>query len=166
MRRLVACSCELTRFCHEVAGLDAKLAVLLVQLPPSLEFDAAIAAAFFTALAKRTEAVLECEPRHASWFDARAADSLAERRVARVAADPPRDARDGEPGGWRGRAYYRMHGAPRIYYSDYDAAALRSLNDKLNTQQAVGHSTWYMFDNTAAFAAVGNALALRALELS
>ena len=33
-------------------------------------------------------------------------------RVARVAADPAKVPAAAEPGGWRGLAYYRLHGSP------------------------------------------------------
>jgi hypothetical protein len=35
-------------------------------------------------------------------------------RVARVAADPPRGPGLGEPGGWDGIVYFRLHGAPYV----------------------------------------------------
>lgn len=57
-------------------------------------------------------------------------------------------------------AYYRLYGSPRIYYSDYDARALAALAHRLS-----GHSpqvpVWCIFDNTAASAALGNALAVK-----
>lgn len=48
------------------------------------------------------------------------ADSLlAEYRTARVVADLLAGAPAAAvPGGWHGLAYCRLHGAPRIYYSD------------------------------------------------
>ncbi|MBJ7258349.1 MAG: DUF72 domain-containing protein [Chthoniobacterales bacterium] len=42
----------LENFFHMVAGLGRKLAVVLVQLPPTLTFDHAVAETFFAALAK------------------------------------------------------------------------------------------------------------------
>ena len=47
---------------------------LLVQLPPSLEFDAAAAQGFFTALRRRWPGGIATEPRHASWFGGEAQD--------------------------------------------------------------------------------------------
>jgi hypothetical protein len=37
----------------------------------------------------------------------------------------------GEPGGWSGTVYYRLHGSPRVYYSAYDEAHLRALAMRL-----------------------------------
>jgi uncharacterized protein YecE (DUF72 family) len=156
-RRLKDCDDLLARFVEESAGLGAKLGVLLVQLPPSLVYDADVVAAFFADLRARTGTALACEPRHASWFTPKAEAALKTLRVARVAADPPRARSDGEPGGWQGLRYWRLHGSPKLYYSDYGAPALTSLARKL------GPGDWCIFDNTAAFAALGNALTLKAI---
>lgn len=150
-------------FADQVAGLGDKLGVLLVQLPPSLAFEARAAEHAFGALADRIAAPITLEPRHASWFAPGLEDWLAERRIARVAADPAPVAGAGEPGGWNGLAYYRWHGAPRIYYSDYDEAALAALRKRLRASAAGGAKAWCVFDNTAAFAALGNALAMAKL---
>ena len=153
-RRLKNYDDLLSRFLEESAGLGAKLGVILVQLPPTLAYDAAVAAEFFGDLRRRTKTAIACEPRHASWFTPTADAALKKWHVARVAADPPRDQTDGAPGGWQGLRYWRLHGSPRIYYSDYNAAALKTLSGKLT------RGDWCIFDNTAAFAALGNALAL------
>jgi len=116
-------------------------------------------AGFFRALRQRVTCDIACEPRHASWFAPEADAMLAALRVSRVAADPPRAPGDGSPGGWRGFAYYRMHGSPKIYYSSYDDDRLAQLARQLAGVQP----SWCIFDNTAAYAALRNALALQAL---
>ena len=157
---LIGCGALLDRFVAEVTGLGDKLGVLLVQLPPKLEFDRRTAGGFFRALQRRIDVPVACEPRHASWFTPDVNDWLDARRVARVAADPTPVAGAGEPGGWSGLAYYRWHGSPRIYYSDYDDAALAALGTRLEERRKPGIQTWCIFDNTASGAALGNALAL------
>jgi uncharacterized protein YecE (DUF72 family) len=159
-RRLSDCGALLDRFVGEVTGLGDKLGVLLVQLPPKSAFDEQVADDFFRELRTRIDAPVACEPRHASWFTPQVDDWLAGRRIARVAADPAKPDGAGAPGGWRGLAYYRQHGAPRIYYSDYDAAALAALTRRLDAERARGIPTWCIFDNTASGAALGNALTL------
>ena len=157
-QRLVDYDALLARFLEEAGGLGGKLGVLLVQLPPSLRFDAGIVDAFFRDLRKRTKADIACEPRHATWFDGKADALLKKRRVARVAADPAPAQGAGEPGGWEGLVYWRMHGSPRMYYSDYDATALAALARRVASRRAKGARAWCIFDNTAAFFALGNAL--------
>lgn len=145
----------LERFANEVAGLREKLAVVLVQLPPTLVFDETIASRFFSEARSLVRADLVVEPRNASWFAPDTDAFLSEVSVALVAADPVLFG-DGEPGGWDGLVYYRLHGAPRTYYSDYDDAALTKVSRALNRTTDV--PSWCIFDNTAAGAALGNAL--------
>lgn len=159
-QRLADCGALLDRFVSEVTGLGDRLGVLLVQLPPQLAFDRRVAGQFFRDLHQRLDVPVACEPRHASWFTPDIGDWLAERRIARVAADPAPVPGAGEPGGWNGLAYFRWHGSPRIYYSDYDDAALAALGKRLDAQRQHGVPTWCILDNTALGAALGNALAL------
>jgi uncharacterized protein YecE (DUF72 family) len=159
-QRLKDCGDLLDRFAGEVAGLGPKLGVLLVQLPPSLAFEAEAMKEFVAALRRRIDAPAACEPRHATWFGPEAEGLLQRLRVARVAADPARAAGAGEPGGWDGLGYYRLHGSPKIYYSDYDEAVLAGMRRRLQAHRAAGIPAWCIFDNTAAFAALGNALAV------
>jgi uncharacterized protein YecE (DUF72 family) len=163
-QRLDDCGALLDRFVAEVAGLGDKLGVLLVQLPPKLAFEKRVADRFFRDLRQRSDAAVACEPRHASWFTPEINDWLSERRIARVAADPPSVTGAGESGGWNGLVYYRWHGSPRIYYSDYDDAALAALGERLDAQRSRGIPTWCILDNTASGAAFGNALALTSRE--
>lgn len=146
-------------FLGEASALGDKLAVLLVQLPPKLAFDADVTRRFFGDLAARTPAAIACEPRHASWFAAEADALLGELCVARVAADPVRCEGAGEPGGWRGLSYWRLHGSPAIYRSSY-ADRIGAYKRALRAEAAAGRHTWCIFDNTASSAATSDALAL------
>lgn len=157
--RLIGCGEAVATFLGEADGLGEKLAVLLVQLPPSLAFDADVARRFFVDLASRSTAAIACEPRHVSWFADEADALLGELRVARVAADPARHPGAGEPGGWRGLGYWRLHGSPVMYrssYADRIAHYMQALRDELEA----GREAWCIFDNTASSAATGDALAL------
>jgi uncharacterized protein YecE (DUF72 family) len=77
-------------------------------------------------------------------------------------ADPVPVEGASDPGGWRGLVYYRLHGAPRIYYLRYDDAALAELKLRLEESRVRGADAWCIFDNTASGAAFGNALTLAA----
>ncbi|HTU65288.1 MAG TPA: DUF72 domain-containing protein [Steroidobacteraceae bacterium] len=150
----------LDAFLDDIAPLGARLGCLVVQLPPGLAFDARVVRAFLGVLRRRFDRGVALEPRHASWFAAKADNLLADFEIARVAADPPRADGDGEPGGWRGLAYFRLHGSPRIYYSSYDEARLEALARTLRDLRRRRIPTWCIFDNTAHGAATGNALTL------
>ena len=158
-RELADFATPLAAFIEQVQVLGDKLAVILVQLPPRLQFDARAADRLFRAVASPTTAAIACEPRHPSWFGAEADALMAERRVARVAADPARYEGGGEPGGWRGLAYWRLHGSPVMYRSSY-ADRIAGYAARMATEAAAGRDAWCVFDNTASSAAAQDALAL------
>jgi uncharacterized protein YecE (DUF72 family) len=168
--RLRVDDAALDEFLAQVGGLGDKLAVLLVQLPPSLAFDRGVADDFFARLRARSPADVACEPRHPGWFTDEADAALARARVARVAADPAVVPAAACPGGWRGErgagagalAYFRWHGSPRTYWSRYDDAWLHARAAELARLPATARA-WCIFDNTGAGEAAGNALALAAL---
>ncbi|MFC0677664.1 DUF72 domain-containing protein [Lysobacter korlensis] len=161
--RLVGGEDLLARFLGETAGLGQKLGGILVQLPPSLAFDAAVVDAFFEKLRALTDVPLACEPRHRSWFEASVSALWARYDIARVAADPARvpDARHvAGQGAWH---YWRWHGSPRIYFSAYEDAELQLLAQELIDHAAPGREPWCILDNTAAGHAVTDAAKLQAL---
>jgi uncharacterized protein YecE (DUF72 family) len=157
------------RFFDEVFHLGSSLGPILIQLPPSLEYDASVAPRFFAGLRDRFEGAVVCEPRHPSWVTEAATRTLTDWWIGRVAADPPRTGPSESPGGWLGPAgdgsgatiYYRLHGSPRIYWSPYSADDLALWTERMGSWPASA-DVWCIFDNTAAGAALQNALALRA----
>lgn len=146
-------------FLGDIAPLGDRQGPLLMQLPPGFAFDAERVRAFLLGLRFRWRAAVACEPRHTSWFTGEADALLAEYEVARVAAHPGPVPAAETPGGWSGLVYYRLHGAPRVYYSPYSEQYLDALAPTL-TQHAAAAPTWCIFDNTATSAGVGNALGL------
>lgn len=152
----------LDRFLGEVGHLGDRLGPLLVQLPPSLRFDPAVAGRFFADLRQRFDGLLVCEPRHESWFAPEVEAMLTGFEIARVAADPPPVPQAAWPGGWPGLRYWRLHGSPVMYRSKYGPERLDRLAARLREEgrrDEVGQ-VWCIFDNTADFHAVDDALAL------
>jgi uncharacterized protein YecE (DUF72 family) len=147
----------LARFLADTSLLGDKRGPLLIQLPPRLTFDVFVAGGFFDALRSRYAGPAVCEPRHRSWFTDEADGLLRRFEIARVAADPPPVPAASEPGGWPGLVYYRWHGSPRIYYSNYEREQLLRLVEHL-IAAAQSCPTWCIFDNTALGAATDNAL--------
>jgi uncharacterized protein YecE (DUF72 family) len=168
--RLRGARVPLQEFLAQAAGLGDRLGVLLVQLPPSLPWEAGVARRFFGLLGESWNGPLACEPRHASWFEPAADVALARMRVGRVAADPALRPEAARPGGWLGPngdgvgalLYYRWHGSPRMYWSAYDQRWLAQQAVHLAAWPA-GGVPWVIFDNTAGGAATANALALQSL---
>jgi uncharacterized protein YecE (DUF72 family) len=56
--------------------------------------------------------------------------------------------------------YYRLHGSPKIYYSEYSEPYLEALAASIAGHERAGRRVWCIFDNTAEGAAVPNALSL------
>ena len=160
-RRLADSEAQLDAFLAECGALGEKLGCLLVQLPPKLALDAAVAERFFGALRARTATEAVCEPRHPSWFGTEGEKLLQRFRIARVAADPACVPEAANPGGWNGIVYYRLHGSPRVYYSAYDDDYLDALSDRLHADAREGRAVWCIFDNTARGEATRNMLDLR-----
>lgn len=159
--RLHDCDKALDEFLSQCLQLGDRLGCLLVQLPPSLNYEAAIAAGFFTVLRQRFAGNVVLEPRHASWVQAEG--MLQEYQIGRVAADPPVIAEGDVPRGWQGVRYWRLHGSPRIYHSAYEMDRLHALGEAMQRSSTEGVPTWCIFDNTASGHAVADALSLQAL---
>jgi uncharacterized protein YecE (DUF72 family) len=146
-------------FFDSVRVLGPKLGPALAQLPPSLAFDATLASVFIDDVRRCFAGPLVCEPRHASWFGAEADGLLAERGVARAAADPAVVPAAAQPGGWTGLVYYRLHGSPRRYYSSYAPDRIEHFAATLLFDAPAAAARWCIFDNTAGQSATSNALA-------
>lgn len=157
-QRLCGCEDALDRFLAQCGQLGDRLGCLLVQLPPSLGHDPEHARRFFESLRQRYDGPVALEPRHASWQSAQ--PMLVDLRIAQVAASPSRFVTDAQPGGWPGLVYWRLHGEPRIYHSEYPDEYLQRLAERLQHSLAAGVPTWCIFDNTASGAAIADALAL------
>jgi uncharacterized protein YecE (DUF72 family) len=154
---------ELKEFIELCSGFGKKLGPLLVQLPPSLQFERRRAVAFLELLRSLHGGPVAWEPRHPSWFSHAVEELLLRFRIARAAADPARVATAGLPGAANELVYYRLHGSPRMYYSVYEQEYLDALAADLRRARAQHSSreVWCIFDNTALGAAAVNALELR-----
>lgn len=158
--RLRHAEAALQTFLDQVAELGAKLGCLLLQLPPSLRYEPLEVLPFFDLLRRLQQAPVACEPRHPSWFHPAVDRALAERGIARVAADPARHPRAAVPAGDHRLEYFRLHGAPRIYYDAYSDQSLQRIERRLLRVDRRCAQRWCMFDNTARGYAVANALDL------
>lgn len=159
--KLIDCETAMDDFLAQAHTLCEKLAVLLVQLPPSLVFEPKIVAAFFSMMTAKTSARWVCEPRHISWFSNGADHVLKDHNVSRVAADPAMCEVAGRPGGSVAFCYWRLHGSPFKYRSSY-ADRLPSYAALIRRNTTNGEA-WCIFDNTASSAATQDALALHRL---
>lgn len=146
-------------FIGECSGLGKNLGVVLVQLPGSLAFDGRVVSTFFAMLRRRLPDAVHvvCEPRHPSWFTASASGLLERHGINRVGADPSPIRAPVSPSDFGSCRYWRLHGAPRIYYSRYDSEALARFAAQVPSS-ACRVPAWVIFDNTAHGHAIPNAL--------
>ena len=147
-------------FLAQTDGLAEKRGPLLLQLPPSLSFDASAVTAFLDVVRAVYDGPLVCEPRHATWFSPSVTSLLGRYRIARVAADPPPVPDATTPAGWARVAYFRLHGSPRTYWSRYDEHSITRLAARIGSM-STAEQVWCVFDNTASGAAIENAWELR-----
>jgi len=152
-------------FLAQTDGLREKRGPILVQLPPSLSFDSSVVTRFLEMVRQVYAGPVVCEPRHATWFSPAVDPLLQKYRISRVAADPPSVPAAATPSGWPGLAYFRLHGAPRMYWSRYDERVIATLAATLINLPA-NAEVWCVFDNTASGAAIENAWELRERVIS
>jgi uncharacterized protein YecE (DUF72 family) len=158
--RLVGCDTLLDEFLANATGLGDKLGCWLVQLPPTLVFDAAVAVPFFEALRARTALPVACEARHESWFQKSSAEALKSHGIAYVDADPQPDGCEIRHRADPSLAYFRLHGSPDLYRSSYDYPYLDALAHSMQARAKKAREVWCIFDNTAEGCAQPNALRL------
>jgi uncharacterized protein YecE (DUF72 family) len=140
-----------------ISQLGAKFRVLLVQLPPSLDFDRRDATTFFEALRGLHSGRIALEARHEGWVCREAKRVLRANSIVEVIADPqvlPAPESKAEP--LADFAYYRLHGSPVIYRSPYSDAAMDQWLARIQSHPAP--ESWCVFDNTVLGFATENAL--------
>lgn len=99
------------------------------------------------------------EPRNATFFDPAAAALMKEYGVAMVVADSAgRHPQFNEV--TTDFTYVRLHGSPRIYYSNYSPEVLEDWAERIKVWLQKGIKTYIYFDNTALGYAPKNALSL------
>jgi uncharacterized protein YecE (DUF72 family) len=150
----------LVAFLVQTDGLSQKRGPILVQLPPSVSFDATIVIPFLDLLRTVFNGPVVCEPRHATWFLPLAVSLFDRYHISRVAADPPPVAAGVVPAGSPRVAYFRLHGSPRKYWSRYDENYIATLAMAVRSIPSA-EDVWCVFDNTASGAAIENAWELR-----
>jgi uncharacterized protein YecE (DUF72 family) len=151
----------LSAFLEQINCLHERLGPVLIQLPPSLDFDYARAKKFLSLLRGSFSGDVVWEPRHSSWFNTQVDDLQKDFQIARVAADPACVPAAARPRGLASLIYFSLHGSPRRYFSAYSSDSLNLLVVQLTSLDARVR-IWCIFDNTAYGAAIPNALELAA----
>jgi len=158
--RLRACAQPLKKFLGEIEGLGSHLGCVLIQVPPSFAFARADVTPFLRLFRRHYRGGAVIEPRHRTWFTPEVEDVLREFEIGRVGSDPALCAAAAMPTTETPIAYWRLHGAPRMYFSNYDQAALKRVAMEMKDSASRGQACWCIFDNTAHGFATANALRL------
>ncbi|MGZ5280419.1 MAG: DUF72 domain-containing protein [Pseudobdellovibrionaceae bacterium] len=153
---------KLKEVLQTISGLGKKFGCLLVQLPPSLDFELKTASRFIDNLRKLYQGALVWEPRHLSWATPQALQLLIQNQIQKVWADPePCPVPENLSGKWKAGlqsfAYFRLHGSPVIYKSRYTISQLAKIKDLVHGAEATHSQTWCIFDNTTYGFATENA---------
>jgi uncharacterized protein YecE (DUF72 family) len=144
-------------FLAMLEGFGSKLGVVLIQLPPSLRFDADRVESFLRMLRDKSPDVrYALEPRHGTWLQDKAYAILRRHTIALCHADS---------GGRYPKAevvtapfvYLRFHGPGALYASAYEEAHLRAMAEKIRRWRDEGLDVYAYFNNDAHGYAVENA---------
>lgn len=143
------------------AEMGGKWGALVVQLPPSLAFDAAAADPFFAETRRFYGGLIACEPRHGSWGAPDALAVLERYDVAKVVADPERcPLSESLAPVAPTKLYLRLHGSPEVYKSRYPREFLMAVAGQIRDVAGRGGEAWCVFDNTMDGHSIENALEL------
>lgn len=150
----------LTKYAEIFSQLKPKLGPVLIQLPPSLNFQQNIVEAFYTILRRiMPDFTFALEARHTSWFSDESFDLMAEYDIANVWADagrrfPSSDAVTNN------EAYIRFHGREKLYASEYEDDVLEDFAERIALYLDEGLRVWVYFNNTMFGHALHNAQTL------
>lgn len=156
-KRLKDCKEDVSEFCSHIQNnLKNKLSGFLYQFPPSFKntqenIDLILKNLDFSFLN-----VIEF--RHESWWRNEIFDILKENNVifsgVSFPGNPSEDVIINDPD----ILYYRLHGKPILYKSEYSEEFLNNLAEKIKNQH---HETFIFFNNTWGNAAIKNSLHLK-----
>jgi len=158
-KRLENCKEEITEFCgHIHSHLKEKLAGFLYQLPPSF---------------KNTEENLErvlsnmdfnflnvVEFRHESWWRSEIFEVLQQNNIVFSGVSFPGNLPEEVIINHSEILYYRLHGKPVLYKSEYSEEFIDALAEKISASHK---KTFIFFNNTWGTAAIKNALYLKSI---
>lgn len=161
IKRLKEAEEPLARFFENIHLMQGSLGPLLIQLPPSLQFDKDVCTHFFNLLADKYAAYeFVIEARHESWFDKASIRLLQKFNIGVVIS---------ESGGrfplheiiTSKNIYVRFHGPEKLYGSPHTDEQLKSYADKIVKWHSDGYSCWVFFNNTIGMDAIENANTLK-----
>nr|BDT27513.1 DUF72 domain-containing protein [Bacteriovorax sp. HI3] len=136
-----------------IKELGKKLGPLLLQFPAGQSFHTEKMENFYETIRAVHEGPIVLEARNSTWLYRDAIKLMKKYRISKVTADPEKC-----PGEFENEIeYYRLHGSPEMYISDYSPVYLDNLVEEMKTFTS---DVWCIFDNTTFGYATLNALAV------
>ena len=159
LRLMKGCKAEIAEFCRFISvSLREKLAGFLFQMPPSFKNDEENAALI---MSEPDPSFLNvAEFRHISWWTQEACSRLAERNIIFSGVSFPSGLPEKVVINNPKYLYYRLHGKPVLYKSEYPENVLEDLARELKES---GRICFVFFNNTWGSSAVHNGLFLSRL---
>ena len=133
-------------------GLKEKLACVLFQLPPQLQYSDEVLERMIGNINPAFTNVVEF--RHSSWWNKKVYKQLKENNIIFCGHSYPKLPDDVVVNNTS--AYYRFHGVPVLYKSSYEEEALQNVLNSL--QKSKSRINFIYFNNTWGTSAINNAL--------
>ncbi|MFL5786714.1 MAG: DUF72 domain-containing protein, partial [Flavisolibacter sp.] len=132
-------------------GLKEKLGCILFQLPPKTVFSMEKLQIILSQINMFFFNVIEF--RNISWWRKEVIEELSKHNIAFCGVSFPSLISDAITNS--SVAYYRFHGVPKLYHSQYETTFLEKIIDQLKQSQS--NEIYIYFNNTASAAAIENA---------
>lgn len=153
-KRLENCKEEITEFCNHIeANLKEKLAGFLYQFPPSFKNTDENLKIILENLDDRFLNVIEF--RHESWWNKEIFKVLKDNNIIFSGVSFPGNLPEDVIINSNDILYYRLHGKPILYKSEYSEDFLNELAEKIKKSDI---KTYVFFNNTWGTAAIKNGL--------
>jgi uncharacterized protein YecE (DUF72 family) len=134
-------------------GLKEKLACVLFQLPPTLIYSKEKLETILSQVDPAFKNVIEF--RHESWWKKNVQTILKKHNISFCGVSFPKVSFDDAVINTE-TCYYRFHGVPKLFYSEYDAPFLEKIHTQIAKNKKV-KTAYIYFNNTASLAALHNA---------
>ena len=133
-------------------GLREKLGPILFQLPGQIVYDENMLERTISAI--NEDFINAIEFRHESWWKPEVFSRLAKKNIIFCSASFPKLPDDIIQN--TSTIYYRYHGVPKLYYSEYPEKQVKKIAEKIKHARGIDAAYIY-FNNTATLAAINNA---------
>lgn len=156
-KRLENCQKEISEFCEHIQShLKEKLAGFLYQFPPSFKNTKENVGLILSNVDLDFVNVIEF--RHESWWCSEVWETLKQKSIVFSGVSFPGNLSEDLILNHPDILYYRLHGKPVLYKSDYSEEFLKELAGKINRSKK---TAFIFFNNTWGTAAIKNSLYLK-----